>query len=144
VDRVEKMAMELDSATPQIEITAKLVDVDSQTSRDLGNHLGRDRAAAGNDPANNLDLKVTEGKSPQSGTVTYGLTKSWGLVSAKLDMLERMNKVHIISNPRITTVDNREAKIWWARRSRSSCRTSRATRCRSSRPSAFSSRSRPT
>jgi len=32
-------------------------------------------------------------------------------VSAKIDMLERMNKANIISNPRITTVDNREAKI---------------------------------
>src|SRR6266850_787771 len=111
VDRVEKMAMELDSSTPQIEITAKLVDVDSQTSRDLGITWGVTGLQPGNDPANNLDVKVTEGKSPQSGTVTYGLTKSWGLVSAKLDMLERMNKVHIISNPRITTVDNREAKI---------------------------------
>ena len=111
VDRVEKMAMELDSSTPQIEITAKLVDVDSQTSRDLGITWGVTGLQPGNDPASNLDVKVTEGKTPQSAQVTYGLTKSWGTLSAKLDMLERMNKVHIISNPRITTVDNREAKI---------------------------------
>jgi type IV pilus assembly protein PilQ len=111
VDRVEKMATELDSTTPQIEITAKLVDVDTEASRDLGITWGVTGLQPGNDPSNNLDVNVTEPKTPSSATVTYGLTKSWGVVSAKLDMLERMNKANIISNPRITTVDNREAKI---------------------------------
>src|SRR6516162_5266870 len=111
VDRVEKMATELDSTTPQIEITAKLVDVDTDASRDLGITWGVTGLQPGNDPANNLDVHVTEPKSPSSATINYGLTKNWGAVSAKIDMLERMNKANIMSNPRITTVDNREAKI---------------------------------
>ncbi len=112
VDRVEKMATELDSSTPQIEITAKLVDVDTQASRDLGITWGLTGLQPNNDPANGtVNVNVTEGKAPQSATVTYGVAKSWGVVSAKIDMLERMNKANIISNPRITTVDNREAKI---------------------------------
>ena len=111
VDRVEKMATELDSTTPQIEITAKLVDVDTDASRDLGITWGVTGLQPGNDPANNLDVHVTEPKTPSSATINYGLTKNWGAVSAKIDMLERMNKANIISNPRITTVDNREAKI---------------------------------
>jgi type II secretory pathway component HofQ len=36
LDSVEKMAIALDSTTPQIEITAKLVDVDVEALRDLG------------------------------------------------------------------------------------------------------------
>ena len=36
VDRVEKMATDLDSSTPQIEITAKLVDVDAEALRGMG------------------------------------------------------------------------------------------------------------
>src|SRR5207244_6635124 len=36
LDAVEKMATELDTTTPQIEITAKLVDVDAEALRDLG------------------------------------------------------------------------------------------------------------
>jgi type IV pilus assembly protein PilQ len=111
VDRVEKMATELDSTTPQIEITAKLVDVDTEASRDLGITWGVTGLQPGNDPANNLDVNVAEPKVPNSATINYGLTKNWGTVSAKIDMLERMNKANIISNPRITTVDNREAKI---------------------------------
>jgi len=111
VDRVEKMATELDSTTPQIEITAKLVDVNSQSLRDLGVTWGVTGLQPGGDPNNTLDINVTEPKLPASGTINYGLVKSWGAVSAELDMLELHNKANIISNPRITTVDNREAKI---------------------------------
>ena len=111
VDRVEKMALELDSTTPQIEITAKLVDVDQNASRDLGITWGVTGLQPGNDPSNSLDINVTEGKTPSSAQINYGLVKSWGTVSAEIDMLERHNKANIISNPRITTVDNREAKI---------------------------------
>jgi len=111
VDRVEKMALELDSTTPQIEITAKLVDVDQTVSRDLGITWGVTGLEPGNDPSNSLDIHVNEPKAAPSATVNYGLVKSWGAVSAQLDMLERANKANIISNPRITTVDNREAKI---------------------------------
>jgi len=111
VDRVEKMATELDSTTPQIEITAKLVDVDSQSLRNLGVTWGATGLQPGGDPNNTLDINVTEPKLPASGTINYGLVKSWGAVSAELDMLELHNKANIISNPRITTFDNREAKI---------------------------------
>ena len=111
VDRVEKMALELDSTTPQIEITAKRVDVDQNASRDLGITWGITGLQPGNDPSNSLDINVTEGKAPSSAQINYGLVKSWGVVSAEIDMLERHNKANIISNPRITTVDNREAKI---------------------------------
>ncbi len=43
--------------------------------------------------------------------VTYGIAKSWGFIEAQLSMLESNRKANIISNPRITTVDNREARI---------------------------------
>ncbi len=111
VDRVEKMATELDSTTPQVEITAKLVDVDSQSLRNLGVTWGVTGLQPAGDPDNTLDVNVTEPKLPASATINYGLVKSWGAVSAELDMLELHNKANIISNPRITTVDNREAKI---------------------------------
>ncbi len=111
VDRVEKMATELDSTTPQVEITAKLVDVDTQSLRNLGVTWGVTGLQPAGDPDNTLDVNVTEPKLPASATINYGLVKSWGAVSAELDMLELHNKANIISNPRITTVDNREAKI---------------------------------
>ena len=44
-------------------------------------------------------------------TITYGIAKEWGFIEAQLQMLEQNRKAKIISNPRITTVDNREARI---------------------------------
>jgi len=114
VDAVERMAISLDSTTPQVEITAKLVDVDAEALRDLGIQWGATGLQPGNDPANgSLDIGVdTPGPSgPPRATVEYGLVKSWGELDIKLQMLEQHRKANIISNPRITTVDNREAKI---------------------------------
>ena len=133
VDRVEKMAQLLDSTTPQIEITAKLVDVDVEALRDIGvvwNAGGGkpdfivDPAGGfsdpnpnehvlnpGNDGNQGLNLQFSETIADPAGTVTYGIIKAWGTLEAQLQVLEQNRKANIISNPRITTVDNREAKI---------------------------------
>src|SRR5215831_5024652 len=112
VGRVEEMALQLDSTTPQIEITAKLVDVSVKALRDLGITWSATGLSPGNNPNNGVgDINVTEGKTPSSVTLKYGIAKNWGALNAQLDALELNNKANIISNPRITTVDNREAKI---------------------------------
>ncbi|MDP6460278.1 MAG: type II and III secretion system protein, partial [Gemmatimonadota bacterium] len=46
-----------------------------------------------------------------AGSVNVGLLGSDGDLSAVIDALERSNHARIISNPRITTADNREARI---------------------------------
>jgi type IV pilus assembly protein PilQ len=132
VDRIEKMAMDLDSTTPQIEITAKLVDVDVEALRDIGVLWKVGSASVPDlttdlpDPANGslntplhpsdngsdvLGSSLNEGISDPSFRVHYGIVKSWGSLEAQLQALEQDRKANIISNPRITTVDNREAKI---------------------------------
>jgi len=101
----------LDSRTPQIEITAKLVDVDARFTRDLGINWGlgqvhsTDQAwsAEGSVNANNV--------LDPAGAVRFGLVRSWGTINSMLSALEQDNKADIISNPRITTVNNREARI---------------------------------
>ena len=54
---------------------------------------------------------VNTALSAPAGTVKFGTVRSWGELNAVLDMLEKTNKADIISNPRITTMDNREASI---------------------------------
>ncbi len=128
VGQVEKMALSLDTATPQIEITAKLVDVDVEALR----QIGIDWQAGRNESEYYVDsegqpLKGLPGFKPADGvqlnpgqrttigdpatTFTVGLFRNWGSIEAQLQMLEQNRKAKIISNPRITTVDNREAKI---------------------------------
>ncbi|MCC6347973.1 MAG: type IV pilus secretin PilQ [Candidatus Eisenbacteria bacterium] len=132
LDAVVKMALELDSTTPQIEITAKLVDVDASALRNLGVEwniapqkpefwAGVDDGSGGKKlqgggPLHNDDYSLQVGAEHNTGVeaankITFGIFKDWASIEAQLQSLEEKRKANIISNPRITTVDNREAKI---------------------------------
>ena len=130
LDAVEKMALALDSTTPQIEITAKLVDVDAEALQNIGiewnvgpqlNGAGKffsstgpiapDYLHPGNIPQNVLGAAHSSSIGDPATRLSYGVSKSWGFVEAQLQLLAQNRKANIISNPRITTVDNREAKI---------------------------------
>ena len=136
VDSVEKMALSLDTATPQIEITAKLVDVDVEALRGLGVEWNiapqkpefwegvtnpadptATKVLPGGGPLHNNDGTLqmagehNTGISDPATKLTFGIFKSWASIEAQLQLLEQNRKAKIISNPRITTVDNREAKI---------------------------------
>ena len=135
IETVTKMAQALDSTTPQIEITAKLVDVDAEALRGLGIEWNLDPTPPefwkGVDDPNDPGSKVLPGGGPlhsDDGTLqmagehntgisdpatrlTFGIFKNWASIEAQLQMLEQNRKANIISNPRVTTVDNREAKI---------------------------------
>jgi type IV pilus assembly protein PilQ len=136
---VEKMAQDLDTATPQIEITAKLVDVDVEALRGLGVEWNIAPAEpefwTGSPPAAVRAPSTGDAVLPGGGAfhnkdgtlgaagehntsisdpatrLTFGIFKSWASIEAQLQMLEQDRKAKIISNPRITTVDNREARI---------------------------------
>ncbi len=110
VESAVEMIQHLDSQTPQVEIVAKLVDVDARFSRDLGILW----SAGGIHNSAGASAEGTAGSNSvidPGGAVRFGLVKSWGTVSALLSALEQQNKANIISNPRITTVNNREARI---------------------------------
>src|SRR2546422_1355174 len=136
LDSVEKMAISLDSTTPQIEITAKLVDVDASALRDLGVvwnispsppqfwdgvkdpiDPSNPKKLPGGGPIHNNDgtLQMAGRQSTGIGSpataLTFGVFKDWASIEGQLQLLEENRKANIISNPRITTVDNREAKI---------------------------------
>jgi len=137
LDEVVKMATDLDSTTPQIEINAKLVDVDASLTNALGIqwNVGPGETstapqfwtgAANNNGAVTLPgggpfhtddggLNLAGGQNTPIGSpanvLTFGVFKKWASIEAQLQSLVSENKANIISNPRITTVDNREARI---------------------------------
>jgi type IV pilus assembly protein PilQ len=124
LDAVEKMARELDSTTPQVEITAKLVDVDVEALRSIGIEWNVGPAETEfftpggevpfhpfDDPNHVLAGEHNTGIAEPANRLSYGLFKDWITLEAQLQVLERNRKANIISNPRVTTVDNREAKI---------------------------------
>lgn len=111
LDQAEGMVRSLDTRTPQVEIVARLVDVDHSVTRSLGINWS----------VQNMDLGeagATEGVSITPGDVTtpaatvkFGTVKGFGSIDATLTALESKNQANIISNPRITTVNNREASV---------------------------------
>ncbi|MEO5618948.1 MAG: type IV pilus secretin PilQ [Candidatus Eisenbacteria bacterium] len=126
LDQVEQMAIKLDSTTPQIEITAKLVDVNVEALRELGIEWNAGLSPPeffNSTPYPPVPIKLfndgdqgalgehNTGIADPATRITYGLSKNWGFIEAQLQVLEQNRKANIISNPRITTVDNREAKI---------------------------------
>jgi type IV pilus assembly protein PilQ len=109
LDGLAQMAATLDSQTPQIEITAKLVDVDAGALQSLGIEWGHNNTASNGQLT--VESKADNGIAGAAGTLNLGLTRPWGNLEASLQALASKNQANIISNPRITTVDNREAKI---------------------------------
>ena len=111
LDQAESMIRSLDTRTPQVEIVARLVDVDNAATRALGIEWDLNNVDLG-DAGNRERVTVTPGNVPSpAGTVKFGTVKGFGSLEATLTALETQNKANIISNPRITTVNNREASV---------------------------------
>ena len=110
VQMVVSLAQQLDLLMPQVEITARIVDLDYRASRDLGvrwdalNIANNDIGLAGNG-------SVDGSFSGPVADVKLGVVRSWGELNVALQALEQANKANIISTPRVTTMDNREANI---------------------------------
>ncbi len=111
VEMVTEMVKKLDMKTFQVDINAKLVEIDVETSRELGINWGVLNLNSSDFPDATGSVEVDAGIPMSAGNVRFGLAKNWGEIDALLQMLEKTNKANIISNPRITTMDNREASI---------------------------------
>jgi type IV pilus secretin PilQ/predicted competence protein len=110
IDEIARMVASLDNKPKQVEIVSKLVDVDVAATRALGI-----RWQAANLASSTLELtgdaEVDAGLAEPVGTLRVGHVESWGNLMATLETLASKNKADIISNPRITTLDNRKANI---------------------------------
>lgn len=110
IEKISDMVKTLDKKTYQVDINAKLVEVDVDATREFGINWGlmnlHSASLGGTGSVN-----VGEGLASSSASIKFGTVRSWGELNALIDMLEKSNKADIISNPRITTMDNREASI---------------------------------
>ncbi|MBD3237875.1 MAG: hypothetical protein GF330_14345 [Candidatus Eisenbacteria bacterium] len=111
LDQLEATARRLDDETAQVEIVAKIVDVDAVAARQLGiSWTGTQLHSYGADADGQISLNPADIVDP-SMDVRVGVIRSFGQIQAKLQALETENKADIISTPRITTVNNRLARI---------------------------------
>lgn len=110
VAMITNMAQRLDSETPQVEINARLVDIDSKASRELGFNWSVNNFMS---PGNNVggDLAILNPVQNPAGALKVATVQDWGQLMMTVEALESTNKARLISNPVITTTDNREASI---------------------------------
>lgn len=126
--QVENLLATLDKPTPQVLIEARIVEVNTSDTRDLGIQWGLKLSAtntltsigglsglgAGPFTGDNYLVDFPSGASAGSGSgFKFGIlnpAKTMGL-DLQLSALETAGKGKIISNPKIMTVDNIEAKI---------------------------------
>ncbi len=130
IDEVKKLVRILDLPTPQVLIEARIVQADTSFARDLGVQWGGDFSAVGGassvgirggvvgDATNPLtgfavNLPASGVAGPLGGIgMTFGrLTGSPVNLDLRLSAGESTGLTKIISSPKITTLDNREAKI---------------------------------
>ncbi len=114
-DIIEKLAVArelvaaLDTRTPQVEIEARLVDVDASMARDIGVDWTFGVTQSGNG-----DEQTARSVNPianPAGDLRVGAIRSNWDLDAVIQGLVNDRNANIISNPRITTVNNREASI---------------------------------
>ena len=110
VQLITEMALQLDTKTPQVEINARLVDIDTRATRDLGINWGLSNFVA---PGGNVNgsLSISNPVQSPSGDLRVGTVQDWGSLMMQVEALENDQKATLISNPIITTTDNREASI---------------------------------
>ncbi len=108
VEKIGSMARELDERTQQVEIVSKLVDLSADDTRNLGIQWSITNLSAGDVTGGAGVSALTPGAV---GALRLGTVQSWGQLDMMLDALARSKRANIVSNPTITTVNNREAKI---------------------------------
>jgi len=135
IEGMEAMVKRLDIPTPQVQIEARIVEIDTTFTRDLGIMWGGGARVHGEGEfANRFNIFGTYGGAsitapdltatgpvpvavnfPASGApalgFTYGSVTKAFLLGAQLSLLEKEGKSRILSNPKIVTLDNEEAEI---------------------------------
>ncbi|MBF0201348.1 MAG: type IV pilus secretin PilQ, partial [Desulfamplus sp.] len=116
LDQARKLIFKLDKVTPQIMISARIVEVNKDFSRELGvdwNISSQDVYRSDMGGLYGLDVAMNYPSSAGSG-IGYTFNRIAGtpmLLDARLTASELNGDSKIISSPKILTLDNKTAKI---------------------------------
>ena len=108
IDKIVAMIHEMDQRLRQVEIVAKMVDVDHEATRELGVNWEALNLKAGQFAG---DIVTGQALADPFGQLRMGTVQSWGELNLIIEALEKDNKANIVSNPKISTADNQEARI---------------------------------
>ncbi len=108
-DKIIQLVKLLDTPTPQVEIMAKVLDVEAAASQGLGINWtvkGLESRIARTDVTMNATPSIAG-----YGVFNLGSVPTLGQVMATIQLLEETGKAQTISSPRVSAVDNKKASI---------------------------------
>jgi type IV pilus assembly protein PilQ len=124
VDEIRALLHRLDQATPQVMIEARIVQVTSNLTEELGvqwggsygegdvSVTGGNAGGAGSPTTPDFAVNLPTTTTPAGSLgVLLGQVGDTALLDLRLSALESTGKAKIISTPRVATLDNREATI---------------------------------
>ncbi len=112
INQIRKTISQLDVETAQISISCKIIEVSSGVVQRLGIHWGYTDGQQGVE-AEHLPKPAGAGGVVAGALerITYGIINQQNLTAA-LEYIYGENKGEIVAQPQITTIDNKEAKIF--------------------------------
>jgi len=123
VDRIEEILLKLDTRTPQVFIDTKIVEVTTNFARNLGiawggipvqgiNATSGSSAQLGGDASNsNLFVNLPVPSAPMLGAFQIGRVADALRLDVRLSALEQQGVARVLSNPRVLTLNNKEATV---------------------------------
>jgi len=110
--KIAELVRLLDSSTPQVEIAAKIMEVNVDAARALGIQWTLSGIQSWQ---NNYNVGLDVAAPPSEvaiGSLTLGTVRSFAQLTATLDALERESKASTISSPRISATNNKQAVMF--------------------------------
>lgn len=107
--KIAELVRLMDSSTPQVEISAKIMEVDINAARALGIEWQLSGIQSWNDNYSVAADVTAPPSEVQIGNLTIGTVRSFAKLTATLEALERESKASTISSPRISATNNKQA-----------------------------------
>ena len=107
--KIEELVKLLDAPTPQVEIMARVVDIDASASQGLGISWTMKGLES-----RYYSVDITSNPTPSVagyGVINVGTIPSFAQIAAMINLLEEKGKAQTISAPRVSAVDNVNASI---------------------------------
>ena len=118
IEQIKEIVERIDQVTPQVIIEARIVEANSNFTKDLGFDWGTVTAGPFDIGDSELTLTGLASNLPAvipTGAVGMNFIKSTGtpfsIINAQLQVSETEGKTNIISAPKVLTLDNKKAKI---------------------------------
>ena len=109
--RAEDVIKKIDQPQPQVILEAKIIEVNKDALRDLGVDWSNSMTINYQEAGRPVDFANVE-DAPGSAFKVFSIARNPLQFSSVIQMLEEQNKAKVLSNPRVTTMNDKEAEIF--------------------------------